>query len=74
MPSQIDLDEILARNPGVNREQLEEATKLFQELREQGVGRKGYDLAPPAGGHRAVVRDDARTDSRVVRLTRPQEP
>ncbi len=75
MPGQVTLDEILSRNPRIDEEELEEARELLRQLRERGVRRKGYDLAPPFGGHRAAVRDarDNGTDPRLVRLRKPHQ-
>lgn len=67
MPKRIDQGEILARNPQIDPKRLEESREMLQRLREMGVQRKGYDLAPPFGGRRASVQDDVRPDPRVVR-------
>lgn len=61
-------EDILARNPQIDREKLEEAGEMLRRLRERGVRRKGYDLASPLGGHRAEAQDDLRVDSRTVHL------
>ena len=68
MPEPFDLEKILSRNPHINRDQLEEGRDLLRRLRDGGARRKNYDLAPPFGGRRAAVRDDANTDGRRVRL------
>ncbi|MGH2587474.1 MAG: hypothetical protein ACRDJE_21365, partial [Dehalococcoidia bacterium] len=67
MPVRLDMDEILSRNPQVDREELEAMRELLSRLREQRVLRKRYDPAP-IGGRRITVRDDARADPRIVRL------
>lgn len=71
MPAQIDIEEILARNPRISREQLEQLREMLRQLRERGVERKGYDLAPPFGGHRVAVQDHARGELRLIRLKAP---
>ena len=68
MPEPFDLEKTLSRNPHINRDRLEEGRDLLRRLRNGGAQRKNYDLAPPFGGRRAAVRDDANTDSRRVRL------
>lgn len=70
MPGRFDLDDILARNPQIDQERLGEARELLRRLREGGVRRKGYDLAPPFGGRRAAAKDDGRAESKSVRLRR----
>lgn len=71
MPEPFDVDELLEHNPQIDRERLEEARELHRRLREAGVRRKAYDLAPPFGGRRASVREDAKSDSRVVQVRLP---
>ena len=66
-------DDILPHNPGVDPQQLEEARQLHRRLREQGVRRKVYDLAPPFGGRRVSAREDAGADPRMVRLKRSSD-
>lgn len=74
MSERFDLEEILARNPQIDPEKLEEAREMLRRLRERGVRRKGYDLATPFGGHRASVQDDTgANDPRLVRLRRPRD-
>ena len=67
MSERFDANEILALNPQVDREQSEAVMDLHRRLQEAGVQRKSYDLAPPFGGRRASVQDDARSDVRVIR-------
>jgi hypothetical protein len=62
-----DLDEILARNPGVDLEKLAEWSQMLRTLRERGIRRKGYDLAPHSGGHRASFQDRSYSDLRLTR-------
>ncbi len=68
MPEKIGLDEILATNPQVDQERLEEGRELRRHLRDLGVRPKGYGLAPPFGGRRASVHDDERDDRAAARL------
>lgn len=68
MSRHADPDEILARNPQVDPDRLEQTRKVLRELRAMGMPRKGYDLALPYGGRRAIPQDDARIAPRLVRL------
>lgn len=70
MPAPFDPSEILSRNPRIDPDELEKARELHRRLRENGVRRKEYDLAPPLGGHRVAAQDDAWVDPRLVRLRR----
>lgn len=66
MPTHIELEDILSRNPQIDQDELEKAREMLRHLREQGVRRKDYDLAPPFGGQRVSVRDGARTEPRLI--------
>ncbi len=70
MTTRIDIEDVLACNPNVDRQELKRIQELLRRLQEAGVVRKGYDLAPPLGGRRATVQDDPLSDSRLVRLSR----
>ena len=73
MSERFDLEEILSRNPQIDAEQLEDAREMLRRLREQGLKRKGYDLATPYGGRRVtVVEETGANDPRFVRLRRPR--
>ncbi len=72
MAERLNEDEILARNPGVDREKLEGIAEGLRRVREEGLRPKGYDLAPPFGGRRASIQDDARVNVRVVRTRRSE--
>lgn len=67
MPKHLELDEILARNPQIGERELEKANKMLRELRDLGVRRKGYDLAPPFGGRRALAQDSLRPERSLSR-------
>jgi hypothetical protein len=68
MPKQVDPAEILARNPQVDPDRLERALEALRRLRDRGLRRKEYDLAPPFGGRRASVQDGARLEPRLGQL------
>jgi hypothetical protein len=42
-----DIDEIAARNPKVDAEQLREAQTLLKQLRDEGLERPSYGIASP---------------------------
>ena len=70
MPGRIDYDELLARNPHIDPKQVEKANELYRGLRDMGVQRKGYDLAPPYGGRRVAAHGDDRADTPPLRSRR----
>jgi len=70
MSEHLNVDEIIDHNPQVDPEQFAEARELLRKLRERGVRRKGYELAPPYRGRRASVRDESGDDPRLIRLRR----
>jgi hypothetical protein len=56
MPKILDLAKILKRSPNINPKKLEESRKLLLKLRNRGIRRSGYGLAPPfARRHPAPV-------------------
>lgn len=71
MPNEFDLEDVLKRNPHIDRDRVEKATRLLRRLREKGLHRKGYELAPPFGGRRAVPKDAAPTPAKLARSRRP---
>lgn len=72
MMERLNEDEILAHNPRIDQEKLGEVTENLHRLRDEGLRPKGYDLAPPFGGRRASIRDDARVNVRLVRTRRSE--
>jgi hypothetical protein len=74
MKERLNLDEILSRNPGIDRAELEEAREVLQRARDQGMERKGYDLALPFGGRRVAVQDDDQAEPPLIRSRRLYEP
>lgn len=71
MPKEFDLEDVLRRNPHIDRERVKEAQELIRRLREKGVQRKGYDLAPPFGGRRVIAKDAPAAAPRLLRSRRP---
>ncbi len=70
MAKRLNPDDILSRNPEIDRDQLEEAREALRRLREMGVQRKGYDVVSPfGGGHRVSVHDEKRNEPRQLQLS-----
>ena len=70
MPQRIDLDDLLAKNPQVDANQLNESAKLTEELQNSGLSRRGYTLAPPFARRRAQIDDTPAEDPHSVCLHR----
>ena len=70
MPKEIDLEEILSQNPQIDPDKLADSREMLRKLRERGVRRKDYDLAPPFGGRRAIIQDKVRTASHLTKAGR----
>ncbi len=68
IPEGLDADAVLARNPRLDRAQIEKVMELAQRLRRQGLQGKGYELAPPFGGRRAIPKDKIRPEARLLRV------
>ena len=66
MPS---LDEILEKNPHIDRDDLNANTSLSEALQKQGVQKKGYDLAP-TGSRMIDPSETTKGDPRTVRLSK----
>ncbi|MDO8670948.1 MAG: hypothetical protein Q7O66_05895 [Dehalococcoidia bacterium] len=70
MENEIALEELIAQNPDVDVEELARSLKLLQNLRANGISRRGYHLASPLTQRRATVSDTTSTASRVVHVAR----
>lgn len=68
MHKQVDLKDILKKNPHINKEDLARNQDLAKELRKMGAQPRGYRLAPPFERKRAPIgkEDD---DPRTIDLT-----
>ncbi len=69
MPEKLVLEEILKKNPKIDRKKLQEALDLAEKLRRLGLCRRGYRLATPFNRKQVRVPDEF--DSRTVKLYRP---
>lgn len=74
MSGRVDQCEIVARNPQVDPQRVEQTREMIRRLRGLGVGgaRRGFGLAPPAVGRPGVVRADRPADD--SRLFQPVPP
>lgn len=70
MARRFDLEDVIAQNPSIDRDCLEEALRASEQIRADNLGRKPYDLAPPYGGRHVGVEEDHRPDPRLIRLSR----
>jgi len=64
------LDEILKKNPHINKEMLKEAMDLMRNLQESGVVGTGYNLISPYAHRRKVINKDTECDPRTIHLSR----
>lgn len=55
MPATMDKEQVLARNPQIDRKKLDEMLETVQRLRQGQDRRKEYDLPPPYGGPGVVA-------------------
>jgi len=62
------LKEILALNPQIDKEHLEEIQKLLYTLHTSRVGKRRYNLIPPFARPRVTIGEGDNTDSRTVIL------
>lgn len=66
----LDIEQILKLNPHIKREELEIIHEILLRLREGGIKRAGYGLAPPFVRRRASAQPQEDSDSRTVHLSR----
>lgn len=70
MPEHLELDEILALNPQVDEQLLEQARKLLTKIRQQGISKHGYNLVSPYARQPRPVSQEGSVDPRTVRVGR----
>jgi hypothetical protein len=58
MTFEIDVEEILRRNPQIDRQQFEDAQRNFAKTCNYTMLRKEYDLAPSYGGKKISASHD----------------
>jgi hypothetical protein len=43
----LDVDDLIARNPGIDRDQMQAVGELLSEIREGGVSEQSYQIVSP---------------------------
>ena len=72
MPDSPDLEEIIATNPKVDRDQLNEERELLRSMRRRRTRGARYNLVLPGSGRRVLAGDDPARDPRTVNLPQRQ--
>lgn len=57
MPKKLDIEEILRKNPHIDKAKLREGRELSEQLRDLGLMGKGYNLVSPGKERRAQIAD-----------------
>jgi len=70
MVDNIDLEEILALNPHIDKETLKEAIELMIKMQQSGVKEYNYNLISPFARRRATIDKDIEKDPRTVHVRR----
>jgi hypothetical protein len=65
----LTIDEIIAKNPNINAQELEESQRLLEELCKLGMG-VGRNQASSSERRRVRVDDSIESDPRVIHLPR----
>lgn len=68
MTGQLNREEMLALNPGIDEAELEKCAQALVDLRRARGKRDGYRLASPITRRRAMTGDDPGKDPRTVYL------
>ena len=68
MPERVTQEQLIARNPKIDKDYLDRAHELRTQLQRAGMRRAGYHLASPSTHRRVSVRGDAKADPRIVHL------
>jgi hypothetical protein len=71
MPEHLELEDILALNPQVDEQLLEQARELLRKIRQGGIKKHGYNLASPYTKRYGPVGRGESLDPRTVRVGRP---
>lgn len=72
MPEQFTLEQLIALNPDIDKDQLEQSRKLRNKLRANGTKGAKYGLASPFVCRRVAVGENADSDPRTIHLKHPQ--
>jgi len=68
MDNKPNLDEILRRNPQIDRSDVDTMIDALTHTRTRRTPMPQVDLTEPLGGRRVKIREDVAIDSKVVRL------
>lgn len=66
MPKKIEIEEIVAKNPQIDAEELEASREIVEQFRRSGIRRAGYRLALPFSGRRVRIVDNI--EERTIKL------
>lgn len=64
----INIDKILAVNPSISREEMEQIRNMTKALRERGLKPRGYRIAGPSDRRPVKVGYADKSDPRIVNL------
>ena len=70
MVKNIDLEEILALNPHIDKEILKQAIELMYKMQKSGVKEYNYNLVSPFARRSVSIDKDAEKDPRIVHVRR----
>ncbi len=64
----LDVEEIIKKNPRVNRKDFQAADQLSRQMQDEGLRRKGYNIVAPGAGRRVAIGESDKDDSRAIHL------
>ena len=70
MPKHLELDEILALNPQVDEQLLNQSKELLSKLRQAGISKRNYNLVSPYSRRSELLSKEGSVDPRTVRVGR----
>lgn len=73
MPKRYTLEEILALNPQIRKEEFEEAQKILDKMMIIQKAKHRYNLVPPFARPRVTVGESDNTDSRTIILRKTKQ-
>ncbi len=65
----VNLDKILAANPSISREEVNQIRDMTKALRDRGLKPRGYRIASPSERRQVRTGCDDKSDPRAVRLS-----
>ena len=73
MIKRFTLEEILALNPQIEKEDFEEAREILSKMRVGKMAKHRYSLVPPFARPRVTVGEGDNTDSRTIILRKTKQ-